>query len=86
MRLYLQKVMSYLNIEHKIVSITRIPRENNQQADLLSKLASFNFVKFSADVWVEVVEEPNVDKNELVVIPINKIDDWRILIRDYLQI
>lgn len=53
----------------------RIPREDNQQADLLSKLARSNSVKFSIDVWVEFLEEPNVDKNEQVVIPINIIDD-----------
>jgi hypothetical protein len=42
MQLYLQKVTPYLNVEHKNILITRIPKEDNQWANLLFKLASSN--------------------------------------------
>jgi hypothetical protein len=64
MQLYLQKVTPYLNVEHKNILITRIPKEDNQWANLLFKLASSNSWEFPADVWVVVLEEPNVGKDE----------------------
>jgi len=82
--LYLQKITPNLNVEQKNVSITYISREDNQREDLLSKLESSNSVEFLVDVWVEVLEEPNVGKDDRVVVPINIIDDWRIPITNYL--
>jgi len=82
--LYLQKITPNRNVEQKNVSITYISREDNQREDLLSKLESSNSVEFLVDVWVEVLEEPNVGKDDRVVVPINIIDDWRIPITNYL--
>jgi hypothetical protein len=78
------KNTSDLNVEQKNVSITYISREDNQREDLLSKLKSSNSVEFLVDVWVEVLEEPNIGKDDRVVVPINIINDWRIPITNYL--
>lgn len=76
--------MPYFNVDDKSISITHIPREDNQRADLLSKLVSFKSIELPTDVQVEVLEEPNVDKNELIVVSINITNDWSIPIRNYL--
>jgi len=48
--------------------------------------ARFNFVELSTDVWIEVLKMPSVSEDEWVAVPINIADNWRILIRNYLQI
>jgi ribonuclease HI len=54
---YLQKVKPYFNVDHQTVSITCIPKENNQRVDLLSNLASSNLVELPAGVWIEILKK-----------------------------
>jgi len=54
---YLQKVKPYFNIDHQTISITCIPKEDNQRIDLLSNMASSNLVELPADVWIEILKK-----------------------------
>ena len=67
-------------------SINRIPREDNYQVDLISNLASSKPADFPTNVWVKVLEKPNVGEEELVAFPINIKKDYRTLIMHYLLI
>jgi hypothetical protein len=55
-----------LNIGANNISITRILKEKNHQENLLSKLASSSTINLPTEVWVEVLEKSNMDKEELV--------------------
>jgi EAL domain-containing protein (putative c-di-GMP-specific phosphodiesterase class I) len=55
-----------LNIGANNISITRILKEENHQENLLSKLASSSTINLPTEVWVEVLEKSNMDKEELV--------------------
>jgi hypothetical protein len=75
-----------MKVGDKSKSINRIPREDNYQVDLISKLASSKPVDFPTNVWVKVLEKPNVGEEELVAFPINIKKDYRTPIMHYLLI
>jgi len=54
----------------KEITIIRIPREDNNQAYLLFKLASSNSVEIYLDVWIETLKKPSVGKEGLMTAPI----------------
>jgi hypothetical protein len=51
-----------------LISISKISREDNIPTNLFSKLASTNLVELAPQVWIEVLEKPNVEKNSMVVV------------------
>jgi hypothetical protein len=48
-----------------------LKKKNTQQVDLFSKSSSFNSVEFLVDVWVEVLEESSIGKDDRITISIN---------------
>jgi len=73
------------------LSFCHILRKANHMVDNFAKHgvrrnAKFYYMELPADVWIEVLETPSVSEDERVAILINIADDWRILIRNYLQI
>lgn len=75
MQQYLQKVQLQLKVGGKNISITCILREDNHRENLLSKLASSSPINLPLEVWVEVLEKPNVNEEELVAPTINTEED-----------
>lgn len=75
MQQYLQKIQLQLKVGGKNISITCILRENNHRENLLSKLASSSPINLPLEVWVEVLEKPNVNEEELVAPTINTEED-----------
>lgn len=75
MQQYLQKIQLQLKVGGKNISITCILREDNHRENLLSKLASSSPINLPLEVWVEVLEKPNVNEEELVAPTINTEED-----------
>lgn len=75
MQQYLQKIQLQLKVGGKNISITCILREDNHRENLLSKLASPSPINLPLEVWVEVLEKPNVNEEELVAPTINTEED-----------
>jgi hypothetical protein len=61
-----------------------VPREENTQADFLSKLASANPTNLPIDVWIEVLDRPNMEKSSTTTFPIMRANDWRTPVKEYL--
>ncbi|GJT74039.1 reverse transcriptase domain-containing protein [Tanacetum coccineum] len=72
---YLAKAMEYAS-EFKSFSIENIPRNMNQKADVLSKLASVAFNHLTKEVLVEVLNERSTEGQEVHVIVEEEGDNW----------
>jgi len=59
---YLYKVQVHFSKNDKVREIFNVHllREDNSRAGLLSKLAIFNFMELSLDVWIEILNRTNV--------------------------
>ena len=75
MQQYLQKIQLQLKVGGKNISITCILREDNHRENLVSKLTSSSPINLPLEVWVEVLEKPNVNEEELVAPTINTEED-----------
>jgi hypothetical protein len=49
--------MPYFNVDDKSISITHIPREDNQRADLLSKLVSFKSIELPTVILINITND-----------------------------
>ncbi|GJY56359.1 reverse transcriptase domain-containing protein [Tanacetum coccineum] len=64
---YLAKAKEFIS-EFKTFSIENIPREDNQKADILSKLATVPFSHLTKEILVEVLNERSTDAKEVQTI------------------
>ncbi|GJY15173.1 hypothetical protein Tco_0385595 [Tanacetum coccineum] len=64
---YLAKAKEFIS-EFKTFSIENIPREDNQKADILSKLATVPFSHLTKEILVEVLNERSTDAKDVQTI------------------
>ncbi|GJU51299.1 reverse transcriptase domain-containing protein [Tanacetum coccineum] len=81
---YLAKARKYIS-EFKTFSIENIPRENNQKADVLSKLATMPFHNLTKEILVEVLNERSTEVQEVQTIVEEEGDNWMTPIIKYLE-
>nr|GEV94406.1 reverse transcriptase domain-containing protein [Tanacetum cinerariifolium] len=62
--------------EYEALKIENMPRNQNQKADVLSKLASVAFNHLTMEVLVEVLSEKSVDVKEVSTIMEEEEDNW----------
>ncbi|GJY82620.1 reverse transcriptase domain-containing protein [Tanacetum coccineum] len=72
---YLAKAKEYAS-GFNLFSIKNIPRNMNQKADVLSKLASVAFNHLTKDVLVEVLNERSTESQEVHTIVEEEGDNW----------
>ncbi|GKB73558.1 reverse transcriptase domain-containing protein [Tanacetum coccineum] len=72
---YLAKAKEYAS-GFKSFSIKNIPRNMNQKADVLSKLASVEFNHLAKEVLVEVLNERSTESQEIHIIVEEEGDNW----------
>nr|GEU39513.1 reverse transcriptase domain-containing protein [Tanacetum cinerariifolium] len=63
----------------KKLSIENIPRNQNQKANVLSKLASVSFNHLTKEVLVEVLDAKSMDAQEINMIVGEEEDNWMTL-------
>ncbi|GJW88660.1 reverse transcriptase domain-containing protein [Tanacetum coccineum] len=66
-------------------SIENIPREDNQKADILSKLATVPFSHLTKEILVEVLNERSTDAKEVQTIVEEEGENWMTSIINYLE-
>ncbi|GJY86322.1 reverse transcriptase domain-containing protein [Tanacetum coccineum] len=71
--------------EFKTFSIENIPREDNQKADILSKLATVPFSHLTKEILVEVLNERSTDAKEVQTIVEEEGENWMTPIVKYLE-
>ncbi|GJW03215.1 reverse transcriptase domain-containing protein [Tanacetum coccineum] len=81
---YLAKAKEYAS-GFKSFSIQNIPRNINQKADVLSKLASVAFSHLTKEVLVEVLDERSTEGQEIHSIVEEEWDNWMTSIRRYME-
>ncbi|GJZ42545.1 reverse transcriptase domain-containing protein [Tanacetum coccineum] len=81
---YLAKAKEYIS-EFKTFSIETIPRENNQKADMLSKLATVPFHHLTKEILVEVLNERSTEVQEVQTIVEEEGENWMNPIIKYLE-
>ncbi|GJZ21062.1 reverse transcriptase domain-containing protein [Tanacetum coccineum] len=81
---YLAKAKEYAS-RFKSFSIENIPRNMNQKADVLSKLASVAFNHLTKEVLVEVLNEQSTEGQEIHIIVEEEWDNWMTPIRRCLE-
>ncbi|GJT68359.1 reverse transcriptase domain-containing protein [Tanacetum coccineum] len=69
----------------KTFSIENIPREDNQKADILSKLATVPFSHLTKEILVEVLNERSTDAKEVQTIVEEEGENWMTPIINYLE-
>ncbi|GJR53352.1 hypothetical protein Tco_1403873 [Tanacetum coccineum] len=67
------------------ISIENIPREDNQKADILSKLATVPFSHLTKEILVEVLNERSTDAKEVQTIVEEEGENWMTPIIKYLE-
>ncbi|GJV34058.1 reverse transcriptase domain-containing protein [Tanacetum coccineum] len=72
---YLEKAKEYAALFKKF-SIKNIPRNQNQKADVLSKLASVAFNHLTKEILVEVLNAESVDVCEVNTVVEEEEDNW----------
>nr|GEY45438.1 hypothetical protein [Tanacetum cinerariifolium] len=72
---YLAKAKEYIAC-FKSFSIKNIPRNQNQKADVLSKLASVSFNHLTNEVLVEVLNERSTEGKEINTVVEEEGDNW----------
>ncbi|GJS83780.1 reverse transcriptase domain-containing protein [Tanacetum coccineum] len=81
---YLAKAKEYIS-EFKTFSIENIPREDNQKADVLSKLATIPFNHLTKEILVEVLNERSTEVQEVQTILEEEGENWMTPIIKYLE-
>ncbi|GJR63960.1 reverse transcriptase domain-containing protein [Tanacetum coccineum] len=81
---YLAKAKEYIS-EFKTFSIENIPREDNQKADVLSKLATIPFNHLTKEILVEVLNERSTEVQEVQTIVEEEGENWMTPIIKYLE-
>ncbi|GKD16851.1 reverse transcriptase domain-containing protein, partial [Tanacetum coccineum] len=81
---YLTKAKEHATLFKKI-SIENIPQNQNQKANVLSKLASVSFNHLTKEVLVEVLNTRPVDTQEVNTIVEEEEDNWMTPIIKYLE-
>ncbi|GJR53679.1 reverse transcriptase domain-containing protein [Tanacetum coccineum] len=81
---YLAKAKELIS-EFKTFSIENIPREDNQKADILSKLATVPFSHLTKEILVEVLNERSTDAKEVQTIVEEEGENWMTPIIKYLE-
>ncbi|GKC83752.1 reverse transcriptase domain-containing protein [Tanacetum coccineum] len=72
---YLTKAREYIEC-FKNFKIRNIPRNLNQKADVLSKLASVTFNHLTKEILVEVLDSPSTDECEINAVVEEEGDNW----------
>ncbi|GJV26936.1 reverse transcriptase domain-containing protein [Tanacetum coccineum] len=81
---YLAKAKEHI-VSFGSFSIKNIPRNQNQKADVLSKLASVAFNHLTKEVLVEVLNERSTERKEISTIVEEEGDNWMTLIIQCLE-
>ncbi|GJZ05238.1 reverse transcriptase domain-containing protein [Tanacetum coccineum] len=81
---YLAKAKELIS-EFKTFSIENIPREDNQKADILSKLATVPFSHLTKEILVEVLNERSTDAKDVQTIVEEEGENWMTPIIKYLE-
>ncbi|GKA66210.1 reverse transcriptase domain-containing protein [Tanacetum coccineum] len=81
---YLAKAKEFIS-EFKTFSIENIPREDNQKADILSKLATVPFSHLTKEILVEVLNERSTDAKDVQTIVEEEGENWMTPIIKYLE-
>ncbi|GJR81636.1 reverse transcriptase domain-containing protein [Tanacetum coccineum] len=81
---YWAKAKEFIS-EFKTFSIENIPREDNQKADILSKLATVPFSHLTKEILVEVLNERSTDAKEVQTIVEEEGENWMTPIINYLE-
>ncbi|GJV02423.1 reverse transcriptase domain-containing protein [Tanacetum coccineum] len=81
---YLAKAKEFISA-FKTFSIENIPREDNQKADILSKLATVPFSHLTKEILVEVLNERSTDAKEVQTIVEEEGENWMTPIINYLE-
>ncbi|GKB71573.1 reverse transcriptase domain-containing protein, partial [Tanacetum coccineum] len=84
MEKYLAKAKKQASLFKKF-SIKNIPRNQNQKADVLSKLASVTFNHLTKEILIEVLNAKYVDVQEVSTIMEEEEDNWMTPIIKYLE-
>ncbi|GKA64610.1 reverse transcriptase domain-containing protein [Tanacetum coccineum] len=71
--------------EFKTFSIENIPREDNQKADILSKLATVPFSHLTKEILVEILNERSTDAKEVQTVVEEEWENWMTPIIKYLK-
>ncbi|GKF49444.1 reverse transcriptase domain-containing protein, partial [Tanacetum coccineum] len=72
---YLAKAREYIAC-FKSLSIENIPRNLNQKADVLNKLASIAFNHFTKEILVEILNERSTEEKEINAVVKEEGDNW----------
>ncbi|GJV14549.1 reverse transcriptase domain-containing protein [Tanacetum coccineum] len=72
---YLAKAREYIAC-FKSLSIENIPRNLNQKADVLNKLASVAFNHFTKEILVEILNERSTEEKEINAVVKEEGDNW----------
>ncbi|GJU09502.1 reverse transcriptase domain-containing protein [Tanacetum coccineum] len=72
---YLSRAKEYISC-FKIFKIQNIPRNKNQKADVLSKLASVAFNHLTKEVLVETLDVPSTDMKEINAVVEEEGETW----------
>jgi ribonuclease HI len=81
---YLEKVRE-MERHFKGYSVQHIPRDDNNEADKLAKVAVRNQV-MPPDVFFEIIKEPSIEKEKPKIVNVVETPDWRAKIMAYLRI
>jgi hypothetical protein len=66
-------------------SVQHIPRDDNNEADKLAKVAVRNQV-MPPDVFFKIIKEPSIEKEKPKIVNVVETLDWRAEIMAYLRV
>jgi ribonuclease HI len=81
---YLEKVRE-MERHFKGYSVQHIPRDDNNEADKLAKVAVRNQV-MPPDVFFKIIKEPSIEKEKPKIVNVVETLDWRAEIMAYLRV
>jgi ribonuclease HI len=81
---YLEKVRE-MERHFKGYSVQHIPRDDNNEADKLAKVAVRNQV-MPPDVFFKIIKEPSIEKEKPKIVNVVETPDWRAKIMAYLRV
>jgi ribonuclease HI len=81
---YLEKVRD-MERHFKGYSVQHTPRDDNNEADKLAKVATGNQV-MPPDVFFEIIKEPSIKESKPKIMNVVEIRDWRTEIMTYLGV
>ncbi|KAI3762876.1 hypothetical protein L1987_53318 [Smallanthus sonchifolius] len=80
---YLGKVQEMLKA-FKTKTVTHIPRGQNREVDVLSKLASITFQHLAKEVKVETLNAPSISATEVMIAQVSEIESWMTPLVNYM--